>query len=231
MWTALAAQDHGVERFVLVSTDKAVNPSSFMGATKRIAERACQAVGERGAGTQFTTVRFGNVIGSSGSVVPIFRRQIEAGGPITVTHPEVERFFMTIPEAAQLVLQAGTLSEGSETFILEMGNPVKILDLAREMIRLSRLREGEDIDIEFTGLRPGEKLKEELLLSDEAFTATAHQKIHRVARSQQDSELVYRSVQSLLDAGQQRDLAAVRAQTLELVPTYRPSATLRPTET
>ncbi|MBM65393.1 MAG: hypothetical protein CMH55_04070 [Myxococcales bacterium] len=227
---ALAAQDHGVERFVLVSTDKAVNPSSFMGATKRIAERACQAVGDRAQGTQFTTVRFGNVIGSSGSVVPIFRRQIEAGGPLTVTHPEVERFFMTIPEAAQLVLQASTLSQGSETFILEMGNPVKILDLAREMIRLSRLREGDDIEIQFTGLRPGEKLKEELLLCDEAFTATAHEKIHRVARTEQDSAAVFALVQGLLEAGQERDLGLVRAKTLELVPTYRPSATLRPTD-
>ncbi|MBF94550.1 MAG: hypothetical protein CMH58_05250 [Myxococcales bacterium] len=230
MAAALAAQDHGVERFVLVSTDKAVNPSSFMGATKRIAERACQAVGERNDGTQFTTVRFGNVIGSSGSVVPIFRRQIEAGGPITVTHPEVERFFMTIPEAAQLVLQAGTLSDGSETFILEMGHPVRILDLAREMIRLSRRREGEDVEIQFTGLRPGEKLKEELLLSDEVFTATAHEKIHRVARTDQNADVVFQWVQKLLKAGQSRDLAKVGALTLELVPTYNPSASLRPTD-
>jgi len=172
---ASVACSHNVEKFVLISTDKAVKPSSVMGATKRVAEMVVQAM--NGKGTCFTVVRFGNVLASNGSVVPTFEKQIREGGPVTVTHPEVTRYFMTIPEAAMLVLQSGAISKGGELFLLDMGEPVKIVDLAKNMIRLAGLVPGKDIEIVYTGLRPGEKLHEELLMVGEGVVSTAYDKI------------------------------------------------------
>lgn len=180
---ARIAQDFEVRKFVLISTDKAVNPTNVMGATKRLAELLCLAV-NTGQMTKFVTVRFGNVLGSNGSVIPKFREQIAQGGPITVTHPDIVRYFMTIPEAAQLVLQAGLMGKGGEIFVLDMGEPVRIVDLAKDMIRLSGLSD-DDVRIEFTGLRPGEKLYEELLADDETTLTTPHPKL-RIARFSDD---------------------------------------------
>jgi len=173
---ARAAGKAGVATFVMISTDKAVNPTSVMGCCKRVAEMLVQLIADE-FDTQFSTVRFGNVLNSAGSVVPVFREQILRGGPITVTHPDIERYFMTIPEAARLVIQAGLLGEGGDVFVLDMGEPVRIADLARDMIRLSNLQEGRDIEIRYSGLRPGEKLYEELFTANEELLTTAHPKI------------------------------------------------------
>jgi FlaA1/EpsC-like NDP-sugar epimerase len=177
---ASASIRHGVQAFVLVSTDKAVNPVNVMGASKRLAEVVCQAL-QTGSQTRLVMVRFGNVLGSAGSVIPKFRQQIAEGGPVTVTHPEITRYFMSIPEAAQLVLQAGAMGKGGEIFVLDMGEPVRIVDLAREMIRLSGLTDN-DIKIVFTGLRAGEKLYEEVLADEEHTLPTPHPKL-RIARA------------------------------------------------
>ncbi len=207
---AEAAAECGVERFVLISTDKAVRPTNVMGATKRLAELILQDLSVRRRNTIFSMVRFGNVLGSSGSVVPLFRRQIAAGGPLTVTHPEITRFFMTIPEAAQLVIQAGAMAQGGDVFVLDMGRPVKIVDLATRMVQLSGLElkseanpEG-DIEIAFTGLRPGEKLYEELLIGDNVLT-TQHQKILRAQEARLEHEVLQQSLEALSDAESRYD--------------------------
>ena len=217
-WTvARAAQQHGVGKFVMISTDKAVNPTNVMGASKRLAEMVCQALQPSG-GTRFVIVRFGNVLGSTGSVIPKFREQIAQGGPITVTHPEITRYFMSIPEAAQLVLQAGLMGQDGEIFVLDMGEPVKIVDLAKDLIRLSGFTE-EEIKIEFTGLRPGEKLYEELLADNEHTLPTPHPKLRIAQARQADTAWLERllewvSAQSMPDE-------QVRAALRQWVPEYR----------
>jgi FlaA1/EpsC-like NDP-sugar epimerase len=216
---AAAAQAHGVAKFVMISTDKAVNPTNVMGATKRLAEMACQAM-QQASGTRFVSVRFGNVLGSSGSVIPKFQKQIEAGGPVTVTHPEITRYFMSIPEAAQLVLQAGLMGDGGEIFVLDMGEPVKIAELAKLMIRLSGAAE-DRIRIEYSGLRPGEKLYEELLADDESSLPTPHPKL-RVAKARPAEPGWYAECLAwLADAGL-HDEATVKRQLKTWVPEYQP---------
>lgn len=192
---AKAAEKHGVKDFILISTDKAVNPTNVMGATKRIAEKVIQSM-SKDSKTCFAAVRFGNVLGSNGSVIPLFKKQIESGGPVRVTHPEITRFFMTIPEAAQLVLQACSFADGGEIFILDMGQPVKIDSLARNLIKLSGFTPDKDIKVEYVGLRPGEKLYEELLLAEEGITATKHKKIY-VAKPVEIAEDYIQRVEAL----------------------------------
>jgi FlaA1/EpsC-like NDP-sugar epimerase len=220
-WTvAHAAQQHGVAKFVMISTDKAINPTNVMGASKRLAEMVCQALQSSGA-MRFVMVRFGNVLGSTGSVIPTFRAQIARGGPITVTHPEITRYFMSIPEAAQLVLQAGLMGQGGEIFVLDMGESVKIVDLARDLIRLSGFTEDE-IRIEFTGLRPGEKLYEELLADNEHTLPTPHPKL-RIAQARQADAAWLVQLLEWVSATVMAD-DAVRAALTQWVPEYNPSA-------
>jgi len=211
-----------VNRFVLVSTDKAVRPSNVMGASKRVAELLTQCYNNGFNPTRFMSVRFGNVIGSSGSVIPLFKRQIEKGGPVTVTHPEVTRYFMTIPEAAQLILQAGAMGEGGEIFILEMGSPVKIFDLARDLIRLSGFEPDEDIKIKFIGLRPGEKLYEELITEGEDIIPTRHEKILVLRKAPCDLNWLKAKIDELTVLAEKQDASGIKKKFKEIVPEYEP---------
>ena len=222
---ASEAMRHGVDKFVMISTDKAVNPANVMGASKRLAEMVCQSL-QRKEGTRFLMVRFGNVLGSAGSVIPKFREQIAAGGPVTVTHPEITRFFMSIPEAAQLVLQAGIMGKGGEIFVLDMGESVLIADLARDMIRLSGLSEDE-IKIVFTGLRPGEKLYEEVLTDDEHTLTTPHPKL-RIARARSVEPAWLDGVLAWLGGEAPSDDRQVRSALKDWVPEYSSPAPASP---
>lgn len=216
---ATAADRYGVDRFVLISTDKAVNPANVMGASKRICEMIVQMM-NRKSGTNFVAVRFGNVLGSNGSVIPLFKQQIAEGGPVTVTDPEIIRYFMTIPEAVSLVLQAGAYARGGEIFVLDMGEPMKILDLAVNLIKLSGYRPGEDIEIRFTGLRPGEKMYEELLIQQESLEKTANKMIFIEKPTYFNEEIFERQLEKLIAAAK-KESSDIRREIREIVGTYR----------
>ncbi|WP_202079420.1 nucleoside-diphosphate sugar epimerase/dehydratase [Caldalkalibacillus salinus] len=216
---AECASKYGTERFVLISTDKAVNPTSVMGATKRVAELIVESLNETSF-TKFTAVRFGNVLGSRGSVIPLFKRQIEQGGPVSVTHPEMVRYFMTIPEAVQLVIQAGALTKGGEVFILDMGEPVKILDLAQDLIRLSGFTPDEDIKIKFSGIRPGEKLYEEILTKEEGATSTKHDRIFIGKTANWTSKEMEKEIQQLQSV-LHKSPVDIKKALRQIVPTFK----------
>ena len=218
---AKMADKYRVKKFVMISTDKAVNPTNVMGATKRICEMIIQSFNEKSK-TDFVAVRFGNVLGSNGSVIPLFKRQIEAGGPVTVTHPDIIRYFMTIPEAVSLVLQAGAYAKGGEIFILDMGEPVKIDDLAKNLIRLSGYTLGVDMEIKYTGLRPGEKLYEELLMNEEGMQDTDNKLIHIGRPIEFDKEHFYEKLEELKEMAYAEDSADIRKKIMEVVDTYHP---------
>lgn len=215
-----AATQFNVKKFVLVSTDKAVRPTNVMGATKRIAEMLIQTA--NGNGTRFIAVRFGNVIGSSGSAIPIFQKQISQGGPVTVTHPDMQRYFMSIPEAAQLILQAGAMGQGGEIFILDMGQPIRILDMAKELIRLHGLEPDKDVAIKFIGLRPGEKLYEELITKGEGIIETSHEKIVVLRGCGENPDNLKIHVNELLELAVNCDAQQIKDKLKEIVPEYNP---------
>jgi FlaA1/EpsC-like NDP-sugar epimerase len=220
---AEVSAEHGTDIFVLISTDKAVNPTSVMGATKRVAEMVVRRLNETTA-TRFVAVRFGNVLGSRGSLIPILEEQIQRGGPITVTHPSMERYFMTVTEAVRLILKAASLGNGGEVFVLDMGDPVRVTDLAETLIRLSGLEPDVDVPIQYTGIRPGEKLKEEILLAEEGTITTEHEKIF-VARlgEEPDPEALDQGIGLLTEAAADGDPGRIRALLLDIVKTYRPA--------
>lgn len=222
--TATLAYEYGVKRFVLISTDKAVNPTNVMGATKRFCEMIIQAMHTKAKkenkSSEFVAVRFGNVLGSNGSVIPLFKKQIAEGGPVTLTHKEITRYFMLIPEAAQLVLQAGAYAKGGEIFILDMGSSVKIYNLAENLIRLSGFKPGKDIEIKVTGLRPGEKLYEELLMDEEGLVQTEHEKIFIGKPGEFDIDILKENIDELIKVGQDECNEKLRGKLQEFVPTY-----------
>jgi len=222
---ANAARDVGVERFVMISTDKAVNPVNIMGATKRVAELYIQNLA-RTTKTKYITVRFGNVLGSNGSVIPLFQKQIENGGPVTITHPEIIRYFMTIPEASGLVIQAGAMGDEGEIFILDMGKPVKIKDLAEDLIRLSGFIPGKEIEITYVGLRPGEKLFEELLLAGEGIQPTRHEKIFIAKSAELPLEVLEKQIEHLIASARDADRKTIDALLTDIVPEYKPAGIL-----
>ena len=218
-----ASEHYNVERFVLISTDKAVNPTSVMGATKRIVEMILQAKAKTSR-TKFMAVRFGNVLGSNGSVVPFFKKQIEAGGPVTVTHPDAMRYFMSVHEAVRLVLQAGAIGKGGEIFILDMGEQIKIVDLAKNLIALSGLKPGEDIAIKFIGLRPGEKLREETLHDAERDKITRHNKIYITQPNNFDSRKLRGQIRELEELIKVRDEREIIRRIQKIVPSFEPNS-------
>ena len=218
---AKIASQHKVEKFVLISTDKAVNPTNVMGATKRLCEMIVQAVNnERGNKTEFAAVRFGNVLGSNGSVIPLFKRQIKNGGPLTLTHKNITRYFMLIPEAAQLVLQAGAYAKGGEIFVLDMGSPVKIYDLAKNLIKLSGYVPDKDIEIKITGLRPGEKLYEELLMNNDKLRKSAHDKIFIDKPKTLPLGKLIKQIEDLVFVSKIGNKNMLKEKLKEIVPTY-----------
>ncbi len=218
---AEASAKYGVKRFVLISTDKAVNPTNVMGATKRICEMIIQSM-DKLSNTEFVAVRFGNVLESNGSVIPLFKKQIAEGGPVTVTHPEIIRYFMTIPEASQLVIQAGAMAQGGEIFVLDMGQPIRIIDLARDLIKLSGFEPETDIPIKITGLRPGEKLYEEILLDEEGMKSTVHEKIFIGKPIFLDYKFLQKSLDKLKDLVENSKHNEIRKALVQVVPTYKP---------
>jgi FlaA1/EpsC-like NDP-sugar epimerase len=219
---ACISNKYNCDRFVLISTDKAVNPTNIMGATKRLCEMIVQAF-DQSSKTDFVAVRFGNVLGSNGSVIPLFKKQIEKGGPVTVTHRDITRFFMLIPEAAQLVLQAGAFAKGGEIFVLDMGKPVKIYDLACDLIRLSGFEPNKDINIKVTGLRPGEKLYEELLMSEEGLTDTSHKKIYIGKPTYITMDILEKKLKELEELLCENNIEVIKWKMAEIVPTYKSS--------
>ncbi len=220
------AAEFDVEKFVLISTDKAVRPTNVMGATKRVAELILKSKHtSAGCKTHFVAVRFGNVLGSNGSVVPLFKEQIAEGGPVTITHPEITRYFMTIPEAVQLVIQAGAMGQGGEIFLLEMGEPVKIKDLAENLVKLSGLTPEKDIEIVYTGLRPGEKLYEELLTEGEGIKETHHEKIKVLEGGEIDTKIIYSCIDKLDLASKKGENTQIKSILKELVPEYKQIST------